>query len=253
MAKERKASLRVGDFVDALPMPIDANFEWKESRFALFDYTKKDGTVVATTTAARVTFASVDGQEFIQHYSVGDPQRVLPASDGKSLVMQGDNTNLNKSSNFFILLKALEDAGLPEEFLGDDFSVLEGMVTHNIGVPEPKREGLREAPAEGAARRVRVLAVPDEVISLPGAAKKGGKAVGKKAGVPTEDLLPEAIAMLSELVTTSGTDVTRKELASAAIKTRRAPIATLAFKLTDEQLAEAGFVVDGEGVITLPD
>lgn len=251
MTGERKASLRVGDFVDALPMPIDGNFEWKESRFALFEYTKKDGTVVATTTAARVTFVGTDGAELIQHYSVGDPKRVLPAPDGKSLALQGDNVNLNKSSNFFILLKALEDAGLPEEFLGDDFSVLDGLVTHNIGVPEPKREGLREPLAEGATRRVRTLAVPDEIVSLPGAAKKG-KAAGKKVAAPSEDLLPEAIAMLSELVSTSSGDVTRKELASAAIKSRRAPIATLAFKLTGEQLAEAGFEVDGEGVITLP-
>jgi hypothetical protein len=247
VGNERKASLRGGDFVDALPIPIDGNFEWAECRFALFDYTKKDGTVVATTCAGRVTFKDEAGQEFVQHYSVGDPARVLPSTDGKSIVMQGDNRNLNKSSNFFILINALESAGLDPDFLGEDFSVLEGMVTHNIGVPEPDRVGLREAPAAGETRRVRVLAVPDDVITQPGG-KKGKAAVGK-AKAATADLLPEALGMIAELLA-GGEEVTRKSLASHAIKARRAPIATLAFQLTNEQLAEGEFMVDDKDVIT---
>ena len=242
MAIERKASLRTKDFVDALPMPIDGNFEWKENRFALFNYTKRDGTVVATTTAARVTFANASGEEFVQHYSVGDPARVLPSKDGKSLVLMGDNTNLNKSSNFFILVKALEDAGLDAEYLSDDFTALDGLVTHNIGVPEPKREGLARAASETPGR-IRVLAVPDEIISLPG--EKRGK--GKKPAPPTEDLVDEATAMIAEL-TADGASVTKKDIASHAIRAKRAPIATLVWKLTEEQLAEAGFVVDGDAI-----
>lgn len=244
---EKKASLRAGDFVDALPIPVDGNFEWKECRFALFDYTKKTGEVVATTTAARVTYQNKAGEEFVQHYSVGDPQRVTPSKDGLSLVLLGDNQNLNKSSNFFVLMKALEDAGLPEDFLADDFSALEGMVTHNIGVPEPKREGL--ARAESATPgRVRILPVPDEIVTMPGGMKKGGKTSAKKAE-SSEDLVAEAMTMLAEL-TADGKGVTRKELASHAIKDKRAPVATMAFKLTDEQLAEGGFVADEDGMIT---
>lgn len=238
---ERKASLRTKDFVDALPMPIDGNFEWKECRFALFDYTKKDGTVVATTTAARVIFVNAAGEEFVQHYSVGDPRRVTPSKDGKSLVLLGDNTNLNKSSNFFQLLNALENAGLEDEYLGAEFSALDGLVTHNIGIPEPTRSGLARTPGETPGR-VRVLPVPDEIISLPG--EKKGK--GKKAP-PVEDLTDEAMAMIAEL-TADGASCTRKDIASHAIRAKRAPVATLIWKLTDEQLAEAGFVVDGDDI-----
>ena len=173
---DKRASLRASDFVDALPMPIDGNFTWKESRFAFFDYVKKTGEKVATTTAARIIFASEGGEEYTQHYSVGDPSRVTPSEDGKSLVLVGDGSALNKSSNFFILMKALEDAGLPDDFLGDDISVLDGMITHNIGVPEPKRAGLETTTArEASGRGPRTLAVPDEVIKMPG---KGGKAAG---------------------------------------------------------------------------
>lgn len=248
MTNGKKASLRASDFVDALPMPIDGNFEWKECRFAFFDYVKKSGEKVATTTAGRVTFGSESGEEYVQHYSVGDPSRVTPSEDGKTLVLQGDGVALNKSSNFFILMKALEDAGLPDDFLGDDFSVLDGMVTHNIGVPEPKRAGLdTQAAREASGRGPRILAVPDEIVKMPG---KGKAAAAKKAAATTEDLVPEAMAMLTELLAESPDGVERKALASHAIKQKRAPVATLAFKLTDEQLAENGFVVDDKGVIT---
>ena len=244
---DKRASLRASDFVDALPMPIDGNFTWKESRFAFFEYRKKTGELVATTTAARIIFASGGGEEFTQHYSVGDPSRVAPSGDGKSLVLVGDGSALNKSSNFFILM-ALEDAGLPDDFLGDDISVLDGMITHNIGVPEPKRAGLETATArEASGRGPRILAVPDEVVKMPG---KGGKAAGKKAEASDEELVSEAMGVLSGLLEDNPDGVERKAIASAAIKQKKAKVATLAFKLTAEQLAEYGYVVDDSGKIT---
>ena len=244
MAKQKTASLRASSFVDALPMPIDGNYTWKECLFALFEYKKKTGEVVATTCAARVTFLSEGGEEFIQHYSVGDPSRVMPSDDGKEIVLVGDGTALNKSSNFFVLMKALEDAGLPDDFLGDDFSVLDGMVTHNIGVPEPKRSGLAGTqPAEGG--RVRTLAVPDEIIKMPG---KGKATAGKKAEASGEELVSEVMGVLSDLLKGNPEGVLRKEIASAAIKAKKGKVATAAFKVTDEQFAEYGYVVDGDKI-----
>ncbi len=243
---EKRASLRTSDFVDALPMPIDGNFNWKEARFALFEYTKKDGTVVATTTAARITYESGDGQEFVQHYSVGDPTRVMPSADGKGLAMQGDNVALNKSSNFFVLMKALEDAGLPEDFMDNDITVLETMVTHNIGAAEPKRAGLaRQEPEEGG--RIRILPVPDEIVTMPGKGKK--LAAGKKPGAPSEEIIPEAMALVAELLAENPDGIERKEIAAAAIKAKKAQVATMAFKLTEVQLAEHGYVLNEAGKI----
>ena len=246
----KTASLRASDFVDALPMPIDGKFKWKECRFSLFNYVNKAGETVATTTAARVTYESEGGEEFVQHYSVGDPKRVLPSKDGKEIVMQGDNANLNKSSNFFVLMKALEDAGLPDDFLGGDFSVLEGMVTHNIGVPEPKRVGLDgQSAREAAGRGPRILPVPDEIISMPGKGKKlAGKAAGGKAGAG-EDTVAEAVALIKDLLEKNPDGVARKAVASAAIKAKKTQVATLAFKLTDEQLIENGLMVNEAGDI----
>lgn len=243
----KTASLRVADFVDALPMPVDGNYEWKEPRFTLFEYKKKSGEVVATTTAGRITFVGKDGTEYIQHYSVGDPERVLPSKDGKQVELLGDASNLNKSSNFFVLMKALEDAGLDPDFVGDDISVLDGLVTHNIAVPEPKREGLRAAPAAGEAQRARLLAIPDAIVSLPGAKKKGGTP-GKK-GVAATGLVDEAIAMLGALIESSEGSVTKSDLASYAIRNKRSPVAAAAYNLTPEQLAKAGYVEEEDGSI----
>lgn len=243
----KAASLRVADFVDALPMPVDGNFEWKEPRFTLFEYKKKTGEVVATTTACRVTFVGKDGTEYIQHYSVGDPDRVLPSRDGKQVELTGEGGNLNKSSNFFVLMKALEDAGLDPDFVGDDVSVLEGLVTHNIAVPEPKREGLRAAPAAGETQRVRLLPVPDAIISLPGAKKKG--AAPKKGVATSAELVDEAIAMLGALIESSEGAVTKSDLASYAIRNKRSPVAAVAYNLTPEQLAKAGYVEEEDGSI----
>ena len=252
---ERKASLRVADFVDALPMPVDGNFVWKECRFEFFDYTKKSGQVVATTTAARVNFVpdvpEPGAQEFVQHYSVGDPERVVPSEDGRSLVIKGENQALNRSSNFFILMQHLESAGLPDGFMDDDFTVLEGMVTHNIGVPEPTRAGLPRAatPAE-EGRRVRILAVPDDVIKMPGGKKASAGKAKKAEETEGENLLPEALAALTELVST-GKKVTRQSLATYAVKAKNTPLATFAYKVTPAQLATGGFEVDGAGVISV--
>lgn len=246
MAAQRKASLRPSDFVDALPMPIDGEFTWKECRFEFFDYTKKSGEVVATTTAARVNYEDKQGQEFVQHYSVGDPQRVEPSKDGKSLMFLGETSALNRSSNFFLLMSNLESAGFDTDLIGDDFSALEGMVTHNIGMPEPTRSGLdRATPEEG--RRVRVIPVPDEIISMPGG--KRAKATKKASG---ESDVTTALEMLSGLVAAAGDKgVTRQKLASAAIKAKQAGVAQVAYELTDEQLTEAGYEVDDDGLITV--
>jgi hypothetical protein len=249
MANEKRASLRTSDFVDALPMAIDGKFAWKEPRFAIFEYKKKTGELVATTTAARVTYVSEEtGEEFVQHYSAGDPKRVVPSEDGKSLVPKGDSVALNKSSNFFMLMKALEDAGLPEDFMDNDFSVLEGMVTHNIGIQEPKRVGLdRPEPAEGG--RIRVFPVPDEIVSMPGKGKKA--AAGKKAAeAPSdEDVVAEAVVLIAEAMEANPDGVAKKDVAAAAIKAKKAPVATATFKLTAEQLAPYGYTLDGDKII----
>lgn len=160
-------SLKPSEFIEGGVVPVDKNLLWRECRFNLFNYTKKDGTVVATTTAARIIYVDDDKNEYVQQYSAADPERFVPSEDGKTLVAVGSAQALAKSSNFYLLLNALLNAGMPENQIGDDISVLDGLYTYNIGLPEPKRAGLRREVAAGEEERQRVISVPAKILKAP--------------------------------------------------------------------------------------
>jgi len=247
-------SIRPSEFVEGGAVPVDRNLLWGPCRFNLFDYTRKDGTVVATTVAAKIHYKDDEGTEYDQEYSAGDPNRFAPSADGKTLEALTESSNLSKSSNYYILMNALINAGFPENKLGEDISVLDGLYTHNIGIPEPKRSGLvREAPAEGA--RERVISVPDSIIKLPWEGKgKGAKAALAKKTVAetteedTGDAEADALAMVTEMLADAD-KVTRQQLATKAIKSKNQPIAKLVFSPKfAEVLTENGFSLDGEEI-----
>ncbi len=222
-------SIRPSDFVEGGAVPVDKNLTWKECRFNLFDYKRKTGEVVATTVAARINYVDEDGNEYEQQYSAADPARFTPSEDGKTLVPLGTAAALSKSSNFFVLMTNLINAGFPENKLTGDVSVLDGLQTHNIGIPEPKRSGLkREAPAEGEQVRERVLSVPDLIIKLPwekkasGAVKPAAKPATKTAVVTEEEASDDVNDIALGLVA--------KAIEAGEGKTTRQKVATLVFK-----------------------
>jgi len=243
-------SIRPSDFVEGGVVPVDRNLIWEECRFELFEYKKKDGTVVATTTAARISYKDDEGRDYVQQYSASDPERFLPSDDGKTLVPQGDATTLNLSCNFYLLLNSLVSAGFPEDKLTDDISVLDGLYTHNIGVPEPKRAGLARVAAEGA--RERILSVPDQILKLPWEGKKGAKPAAKAKSAAAEgngeDATAAAVAIAAALL--EGSDsVTLQQVAAQAIRDKKQPAAQIVFK--DEfqvALIEAGMVLEDKEI-----
>jgi len=245
-------SIRPSEFVEGGAVPVDRNLLWKECRFAIFDYTKKDGTVVATTVSAKINYQDDDGTEYTQHYSAGDPNRFQPSKDGKTLEALTASENLSKSSNYYILMNALINAGFPENKLGEDISVLDGLYTHNIGIPEPKRSGLVRETAEGA--RERVISVPDSIIKLPWEGKTG-KAAPAKAATKAEtteedagDVEADALAMVTEMLADAD-KVTRQQVATKAIRSKNQPVAKLVFSSKfAEMLTDAGFSLDGEEI-----
>ena len=254
-------SIRPSNFVEGGAVPVDKNLTWKECRFNLFDYTKKDGTVVATTVAARIKYVDDDGVEYDQQYSAGDPERFTVSKDGKTLIAVTEGASLSKSSNFYILMNALINAGFPENRIPEDgnIGVLDGLYTHNIGIPEPKRSGLtRTAPAEGV--RERVISVPDSILKLPWENKgkvgaKASPAKGKATAAPAEedagDAAADAIAIVTELVSNAeeGKPVTRQQVAAKAIRSKKPAVAKLVFQPGfATALTEAGFSIDGENI-----
>lgn len=191
-------SFKPSDFVEGGAVPVDRNLLWEKVRFALFNYTKKDGTIVATTTSAEVHYKDDDGQEFVQNYSVGDPERFQPSSDGKTLVAVGAAPNLSKSSNFYLLINSLINAGFPENKVTDDISMLDGLYTYNIGLPEPKRAGLVRPTVEGEQVRERVISVPSQILRLPWEKSKGKAAAARPAAVKA------ALAVSAEIADENG-------------------------------------------------
>lgn len=241
-------------------MPVDQNLTWKECRFNIFDY---GGKAPQPTTAARIIYANDDGQEYTQQYSVGDTARFLPSQDGKTLIAVGTAAALSKSSNFYILMNALINAGFPENRLPEngDISVLDGLYTYNIGLPEPKRAGLVRQAQEGA--REKVLSVPSQILKLPWEKKAAGRAPARgKAMVVKEaedeggeDIGGLALDFVSkQLEKSDDGKVTRQELAVAVFKDlakdpNRDAIATYIFGAEMQaKLVAGGYRVDGESI-----
>lgn len=255
-------SIRPSEMVEGGAVPVDRNLLWKECRFALFDY----GGKAPQTCAARITLVDDDGQEFIQYYSAADPARFSPAADGKTIVAVGAAQALSKSSNFFLLMNELVNAGFPENKLSGDISVLDGLYAYHIGMPEPKRSGMapREV-AEGEKVYPKVISVPQKVLRLPWEkAPKGGKGVttkatkvasaeeGEKGEEGGEDIQAAAIAFVKKVVADGAT--TRQKLAARVFKDlakdpNRDAIAGQIFKPEFQAaLMAADFSIDGENI-----
>lgn len=248
-------SIKPSEMVEGGAVPVDRNLTWKECRFNLFEYKTKAGEVVATTCALRINYVDDDGQDYEQQYSVSDPERFIPSQDGKTLVAVGSAEVLSKSSNFYVLMNALVNAGFPENKLEEDVSSLDGLETYNIGVPMPKRAGLKASePAEGG--RERVLSVPSQIIKLPWE-KKGKTTAKSKAKEETEDeggdVTDAALEFVGKAVDEES-PITRQKLATRLFKTEaknpnKDAIATLLFKPEFQvTLLANGYTVDGEEI-----
>lgn len=260
MVTENKVSIRPSDFVEGGAVPVDRNLLWEKCSFVLFTYTKKDGTPVATTVAAKINFKDDDGQEFEQHYSVGDPERFVPSKDGKTLIPVGAAVALSKSSNFYLLLSNLVSAGFPENKLDADISTLNGLYAYHMGIPEPKRAGLvRPAPADGKPARENVLSVPSKILRLPWE-KKGAKTTAKaapateEAGEPDEAVSDAAISAVKTALG-DGDSTTRQKVATALFKAKgldqavRDAAAKLVFTAEFQvALLANGYAIDGETI-----
>jgi len=258
------ASLRPSEMAQGGFAPHDVNVTWKNPHFSVFEYIKGDGTPVlnrdgdpAMAVTAEVILVGDDGQETLVRYAVGDPKRYVITADGKKLEgPEGKDVVIMQSSNFFELAKNLVSAGFPENRLGDDISVLEGLYAHHVAIDEPKRSGLQPAVA-GEERRARQMSVPDRVLKLPWENKgKGGtggaKAVAPKAKTASAetagagDAADATVAAVMALLAEKGT-AKRQDIAAKAIRDKTPGVAAFIYKPEAKVvLAEAGVTLDGE-------
>lgn len=243
--------------VEGGAVPVDQNLRVKEARFALFDYQGK----AQPTTAARLILVNDDGVEYTQHYSAADPSRFVPSQDGKSLIPVGAAPSLNKSSNFYILMNNLVSSGFPENKLGADISVIDGLYAYWIGVPEPKRTGLQRTQEQAA--REKVILCPSQIHNLPWekAASKPTKPAQKSAAAKpaaaaetaADDITQATVDFISKIIDEAGA-TTRQQLAVRVFKDlakdpNRDAIATMIFSPTIQgALLAAGLKISGETI-----
>jgi len=189
MAEQQGASLKPSEHV-AGGLADDFIGIWTEVGFVQWDY---NGKIAVPVPALKVVVDSEDEGVITQYWSVGSGKDWIPSTDGKRLVAVGTATGLRSSSNGAILLQSLVNAGFPEDKIGDDISVFQGLVAHHIRVPAPKRAGLEKVArvdATGKAYEDTILTV-DEIVTLPWEkAKPAGAPQTKKAAPKAKGAAP---------------------------------------------------------------
>ncbi len=161
--------------------------DWTEVRFEMFDYGGQSDS--GPVPALRVTFTPEDGEPSDQYFSAGKAEDWEPSKDGTTLVAVGNAKGINKSCNMAILIHSLIEAGFPEDKIEDDCTVFEGMITHVVRVPAPKRPGLVVRTRADGRTFEKTNLVVDKIIKLPW--EKSGKRTGATGSTKQEEK-PEA-------------------------------------------------------------
>jgi hypothetical protein len=247
-------------FVEGGLKTVNTELTWKDCRFGVAPYTKKDGTPTLNkegkpimTVAALITYELPGDSEedVMQMYSIGDPGRYEVSKDGKKLV---SDTPITKGCNFALLMESLINAGFPENKLAEmeDISSLNGMVTYNIGVDEPVRQGL--APRANADGRKRIITVPSEIRKLPWEKKKSAPKKSAAAKADDSDTKKQFLDFVGSQVDENDGEVTKQVLAQAAFS--NADLASVSSEIASllynedgaKLLADNGFDVDGDTI-----
>ena len=232
--------LRPSGFSEGGGLLDDVNATVKKARFEIFDYQGKGNAVPS----CRFDLQLEDGSEVSQNWSCGKATDWQPSEDGKTLVAIGRATSLNRQSNVALLLESIVNSGFPEDRIGDDITIFEGMEAHFVRVPAPERKGLtKRTDAQGNVIEQTVL-VADKIIKLPwekkasapkALAKAPASAPKKAPAAEGEDLTEVASAAVLEILAENPDGVAKAQLPALLFKKlashpKKAQIMQVAFK-----------------------
>jgi hypothetical protein len=224
----RPSDAQTGAFLD------DVDVTLKECRFVLWDYMGK----AKTSVALKVTMEEPDGITHEQYYSAGDPEKVTPSPDGKTLVPQAGATGLNANTNALAFIASIINAGFPEDRLSTDVSVFDGLGAHVNQVAQPKRQGLKDQkegktyllvtkiarlpwdapaakPAKGAPAAARTAA--PKATPAPAPTATMSQAGGNGNGV-ADELTEKARVTVIAILTEKGGTIPRSKLSQEAFR-----------------------------------
>lgn len=234
-------SIKPSEFTQGTGLVDDIDATIKSARWHDWDYGGKSNN---RTLAVLLTLADDEGQIHEQYYSAGDPAAFVILDEGKSIESNGKRTSLSNSSNFYMLMTSLIEAGYPEEKItGSDVSFLDGMYAHFIRKPQPERKGLKKDPNDTRDKTVLCFSKIYEKKGKAGGAMKPGAGAAAKgkvngaAAAADTDLDAEAMDAVLNIL---GMDevagsVTRTKLSQLMFKQLKgnpnaSKIITLAFK-----------------------
>jgi hypothetical protein len=266
----RPSDAQAGGFLD------DADVTFAQMRFVLWDY----GGKAPMSIALKVDMEDDDGKLHEQYYSAGDPTKMQPSADGKAIVPIAGATGLNVNTNAVAFISSMVNAGFPEDKIGNDISVFDGLGAHVNQVAQPKRPGLKKPEMEAKTyllvtkiNRLPWEAAPKPVAKgAPPAAAKGAPAPGPRAVPPpaapvavapvavvTEGasdngaLVQKARSTVLQILAEKGGAVLKKQLPTEAFRTLsndpdRNAIVTMVFQdaFIAAAVAEGAFAFDGQ-------
>lgn len=187
-----KASLRPSDFSEGGGLLDDANVLWKELEFTTFDF--NSGTEKPVLKITMEDLDSDKGDDIVQYFSCGSEEMWQPSDDGRELEYigkprkDGSEPNINKGTNFGILITSLIEAGYPEDQLETDCTTMQGLKCHMVRVPAPKRKN--SSAFQRDDDRPQTNLIVETIIELPGGKK--GAAKGKTSKPETKNTKPAA-------------------------------------------------------------
>jgi hypothetical protein len=200
------ASLRPSDAVEGGGLLDNVDVTWTKCLFEMWDY---NGTQPASP-AFKVEMEMEDGDKAGQYFSCGKAEDWSPSQNGSKLIPIGGAQKLNKASNFMILLDSLVKADFPEDKIGEEATVFEGLECHMVRVPAPKRPGLAPAKPRADGRTYeRTNFVVDVIHKLPW--DKGAGSSGK--GTESEDLKSKTTAAILEILGSNPKGFQKQKLA----------------------------------------
>ena len=245
---EKRFSFAPEDATQGASFFDDVDVEIVDAETKLVDYTKKDGTVVATgVPAVVITYKPlVDGGEqhqFEERYSAGAGDRIQPTDDGTGFQPAPGKTfddvkGLVETSRFVQFTGELQRVGYPAARLKTgNVKDLVGLKGHLLKIDPPKKAG------SGASDKNK-LAVITKILELPGAQ------ASTAGGIESE-----AVGFLKKVVAKACTDgkrVTVSQLGTTANKTYAGNknLVAIVSKVLDVKLlsTQQGWSFDGKSI-----
>jgi len=225
--KEEGASLKPSDAMEGGGLLDNVDVTWEEVRFQDWDY---NGTQPKAP-ALKITMRLEDEDMAEQYFSCGkiaaDDYKI--AGEGTRLDKKGKNARpLSKSSNFIILMQSLVSADFPEDKIGTDCTIFEGLECHMVRIKAPERKGLApKAPRVDGRVFDPTNFVVDKILKFPWEKKEAAKEKGKTDDAIAQKTIEAVIAVLK--ANPKGLDP--KKLAGQVFnKTKNMPVAQLAAK-----------------------